>query len=155
MKENIEELIKEQIKDFDRIIKRHPNIEELYIGRALLYAKIKQYKKAIEDFERGCMEYMCYDITVICKRHSLFKDAEEIYTKQIDKDKNNIMGYITRARFYKSICEYKKALTDCESALKISPKDKFVLEMKKELIKEFKKQQKSIQKPKTPPVFLT
>ena len=155
MEKNIEELIKEQIKDFDRIIKKYPDTEELYIGRALLYKKIKQYEKVIEDFERVCMKYMCYDITVICKRHNFIKEAEEIYTRQINKDRNNIMGYITRARFYKSICEYQKALDDCKNALKISPKNKFVLEMKKELSKKLKEEQKNTKKTKTPPIFLT
>ena len=40
--------IKEKIKEFDNLIKKHPDIQELYIGRALLYTKIKQYKKALQ-----------------------------------------------------------------------------------------------------------
>ncbi len=155
MPENIKQEIKEQIKEFSELIKKYPDIEELYIGRALLYAKIKQYKKAVEDFERGCMKYMCYDIMIVCKRHALFKEAEELYTRKVNKDKNDIMNYITRARFYESICEYQKALTDCESALKIFPRDKFVLEMKQRLIKKITERQKSTQKIKSPKIFLT
>ena len=38
--------IKEKIKEFNKLIKKYPGIKELYLGRAKLYGKIKQYKKA-------------------------------------------------------------------------------------------------------------
>ena len=38
--------VKEKIKEFNKLIKKYPGIKELYLGRAKLYGKIKQYKKA-------------------------------------------------------------------------------------------------------------
>ena len=55
-----------------------------------------------------------------------------------DCDNNNAINYMSRARFYMSIGENKKALSDCETILKISPNNKLVLEFKKILIKELK-----------------
>ena len=144
--------IKEQIKEFDKLIKKYPDIEELYIGRAILYTKIKQYKKAIEDYKKGCENYICYDIMNICKRNNLIKEAEELYTKKI-KEQSNIINYSSRLRFYISIGEDKKALEDCETILKMSPKNKFILKIKKALEKKIKDQQSRIKR-KINPVFL-
>ena len=38
--------IKEEIEEFTKLIKRYPDISDLYIGRAVLYAKIGEYEKA-------------------------------------------------------------------------------------------------------------
>lgn len=144
--------IKEEIKEFTELIKKYSDIEDLYIGRAILYTKTKQYKKAVEDYERGCKKYLCYDIMNICKRNSLIKEAEELYTKTINKDKKNITSYMSRARFYMSIGEDKKALADCEIILKLSPENKFILEIKKVLIKKLNIQ-KHTPKTKIKPVY--
>ena len=144
--------IKEEIKEFTKLIKKYPGIQDLYIGRAILYTKTKQYKKALEDYENGC-NYICYDIMNICKRNNLFKEMEEFYIKAINKDKNNTVNYLSRARFYMSIGEDKKALADCETILKISPKNKFVLEIKKLLTEKLKTRQAHTKRIKTPPVF--
>ncbi len=145
--------IKEEIKKFTKLIKKYSDIEELYIGRAILYTKIKQYENAVKDYERGCEKYLCYDIMNICKRNNLIKEAEELYTKMISKDKSNVINYISRLRFYISIGEDKKALADCETILKMSPKNKFILKLKKALEKKIKDQQSRIKR-KINPVFL-
>ena len=145
--------IKKQIKEFDKLINKYPDIQELYIGRAILYTKIKQYKKAVKDYKKGCENYICYDIMAICKRNHLIKEAEEFYTQKI-KQENNIVNYISRARFYISIGEDKKALADCETILKKEPQNEFILEMKKALDKKLKVCQNRIIKRKNKPVFL-
>ncbi len=144
--------IKEQIKEFDKLIKKYPDIEELYIGRAILYKKIKQYENAVKDYERGCEKYLCYDIMNICRRNNLIKEAEELYTKKI-KEQSSIINYISRARFYISIGEDKKALDDCEIILKMSPKNKFILGIKEVLTKKLKAQQNHSKRIKIKPVF--
>ncbi len=145
--------IKEQIKEFDKLIKKYPDIQELYIGRAILYTKIKQYKKALKDYISGCENYLCYDILNICKRNKLIKESEELYTKKIKKE-NNVVNYISRARFYISIGENKKALEDCETILKMEPENKFILKIKEALHKKLKDEQKDSIKRKIKPVFL-
>jgi len=130
--------IKEGIKEFSKPIKKYPDIQELYIGRAILYSKIKEYDKAIKDYTKGCMNYICYDIIAICRRNALIKEAEGIYTRRIDKDSKDIMNYISRARFYISIGENKKALADCEKVLRISPENEFVLGIKEGIEKQLK-----------------
>ena len=145
--------IEEEIKEFGELIKKYPDIIELYIGRALLYTKIKQYENAIKDYEKGCANYMCYDIMNVCKRNNLVKEAEELYTKKINKDKNNTINYMSRARFYISVGENEKALSDCETILKLSPKNKFFLEIKEALIKKLKLKQNKTEGIKKRSVF--
>ena len=144
--------IKEEIKEFDKLIKKYPDIEELYIGRAILYTKIKQYENAVKDYERGCEKYLCYDIMNICRRNNLIKEAEELYTKKI-KEQSSIINYISRTRFYISIGEDKKALDDCKIILKMSPKNKFILGIKEVLTKKLKAQQNHSKRIKIKPVF--
>ena len=145
--------IKEQIKEFNKLIKKYPDIQELYIGRAILYTKIKEYKKALEDYRKGCENYICYDIFNICRRNGLIKDAEEFCTNKIKKE-SSVMNYSSRARFYISIGENKKALADCETILKMSPENKLISEIKKSLIKKLKEEQRHSTKRKIKPVFL-
>ena len=146
--------IKEQIKEFNKLIKKYPDIQELYIGRAILYTKIKQYKKALEDYRKGCENYICYDIFNICRRNGLIKDAEEFCTNKIKKE-SSVMNYSSRARFYMSIGENKKALADCETILKMEPENKFILGVKEVLDKKLKDEQKKLTvRRKIKPVFL-
>ena len=145
--------IEEEIKEFDKLIKKYPDLQELYIGRAILYSKIGEYENAVKDYKRGCENYICYDIMNVCRRNNLIKEAEEFYTKKINKDKNNIINYMSRMRFYVSIGEDKKALEDCETILKISPANKLILGFKKALTEKLKPQQKYTNTQKNHPVF--
>ncbi len=146
--------IKQQIKEFDEMIKKYPFIQELYIGRAVLYARIGEYEKAVKDYETAHEDYI-YDIIAVCRRNHLSREIERLYTNKINKDKNDIANYISRARFYMTIYENEKALADCETVLKICPNNKFILRIKKSLIKEMKERNKSPQKAKSPKIFLT
>jgi len=121
------ENIKELIKDFSKLIDKYPNIEELYLGRAILYTKSKQYKKAVKDYEKLHANYFCQDILSICERNGLIKEAEKFYAEKINKTKNDIKNYLSRANFYARIGENKKAICDCKSALEISPCNEIVL----------------------------
>lgn len=139
MPENIKIEIEEQIKEFDKLLKKYPYISELYVGRAVLYAKIGEYKKAVKDYEKAHEDYL-YDIVAVCLRHNLTKEIEEFYTNKINKDGNNIVNYMSRARLYMRMGENRKALEDCNSILKISPDNKFVLGMKLGIIKKLEEE---------------
>ncbi len=154
MPENIQIQIKEEIEEFTKLIKKYPDISDLYIGRAVLYAKIGEYEKAVKDYEAAHEDYI-YDIVAVCLRHNLIREIERFYTQKINKDKNNILNYMSMARFYRAIGENQKALTDCESILKISPSNKFILEMKQAIIKELKEQGKYSKQMKSQKIFLT
>ncbi len=154
MVENIKIKIKESIKEFNKLIKKYPDIEEFYTGRAVLYAQIKEYKKAVKDYQMGC-KYMSYDIMAICKRHNLTQELERIYTNNVNKDKNNIANYMSRARFYMKIGENKKALADCEIVLKSSPNNKFFSELKEILVKKIQEEKIQGKRNDSPKVFLT
>ena len=133
------ESIKEKIKEFNEFINKYPNIKEFYLGRALLYAKTKQYKKAVLDYEKAYQNYTCgYDIIDICERNDLIKEAEEFYTKAINLNKNNAENYFNRAYFYRRIDELEKALCDCKSGLKLSPNNENLLLLQKILIEKLK-----------------
>lgn len=152
MAENIKSKIKEAIKEFDELIKKYPRIEEFYTGRAFLYTQIKEYGKAVKDYQMGC-KYMSYDIMAICKRNNLLKELEKIYTRNVNKDKNNIAGYMNRARFYMKIGKDREALADCEIVLKKSPENEFFSELKEILVKRLKEEERK--RNKTSKVFLT
>ena len=144
--------IKEEIEEFTKLIKKYPDISDLYIGRAVLYAKIGKYEKAVKDYETAHEDYI-YDIIAVCLRHNLRREIERLCTLKINKDKNNIVNYISRARFYMSIGKDEKALADCETILHISPENKLVLEYKKVLTEKLKVQENNSKRQKIPPVF--
>ena len=145
--------IQEEIKEFTKLIKKYPDISDLYIGRAILYIKNKQYEKAVKDYETADEDYI-YDIVAVCLRHNLRREIERLYTQKINKDKNNILNYMSRARFYMTEGKNEKALADCERILKISPENKLILEFKKVLTEKLKAKQNHTKGRKTPPVFL-
>ena len=91
--------IEEQIKEFNKLIKKYPAIDELYIGRAVLYAKIGEYEKAVKDYEKAHEDYI-YDIIAVCLRKHLRGEIEDLYKRRINRDKNNIVNYIGRAVLY-------------------------------------------------------
>jgi len=152
MPENIQAEIKEEIEEFNKLIKKYPHISELYIGRAVLYAKNKEYEKAIKDYETAHKDYI-YNVVTVCLRNHLTGEIERIYTEKINKDKNNIVNYMSRARFYRTMGENQKALTDCNSILKMSPNNKFILYLKKEIIKELKEQERRAKQKNLPRFF--
>ncbi len=80
------------------------------------------------------IEYISDDIRDICERNDLIKEAERLYTKEISKDKKNAENYICRAYFYLRNGRNKKAICDCKTALKLSPKDKTILNLAEMLI---------------------
>ena len=123
--------IKEEIKEFSKIIKKYPNINEFYLGRAKLYVKIKQYKKAIKDYKRGYSGHFLYDdIASICESKGLNEEAEQIYSKCIEENKNDIRRYLRRACFYLRIGEKGKSISDCKKILEIPSKNKVITELK-------------------------
>lgn len=128
--------IEQQIKEFDEMIKKYPDVKDFYLGRAELYGKIKQYKKACEDYKKARNHYILNDITSICERYNLIEEAEMIYTKAINKDKNNSENYMRRASFYALTGKNKKAITDCKTVLKLQPQNKIILDMAEMLIKK-------------------
>ena len=152
MTEELKAKIKEEIREFDKLIKKYPFVDELYIGRAVLYLKIGENDKALKDFERGHENYI-YNITAVCLRNNLSREIERFYTEKINEDKNNIVNYISRARLYIRMGENKKALADCEIILKHYPESKYFLEFKKALIKDISAEERA-KRMKIPKIFL-
>ncbi len=115
------ENVKEKIKEFNKLIKKYPDMKELYLGRAKLYGKIKQYKKAFNDYEKVYTGYISNDIADICERNNLIVEAEQLYNKAINLDKNNSGNYLRRAYFYMRTKRNEKAFSDFKTCLEISP----------------------------------
>ena len=82
--------------------------------------------------------YISDDIKDIYERNDLIKEAERLYTKEINADKNNAENYIRRAYFYMRNGKNEKAISDCKTAIKISPKNKTILTLAEMLINEAK-----------------
>lgn len=114
------------------MIEKCPSVKEFYIERAKLYCEIQEYKKAVEDFKKTLEGYYAYqDIAIVCEEIGFNKEAEEFYTKAINKDKKDINSYIDRLYFYIRIKEIEKAISDCKAILKLSPKDETILNLKR------------------------
>ncbi len=128
--------IKERIKELSEIIKRNPEVKELYIERAKVYDEIKDYKKAVADFKKAYPGYYaCENIIKVCESIGLKQEAEKLYTKAINEDKNNVLKYIDRLHFYMRTKQIEKAISDCRAILELSPEDKTILALKKILIR--------------------
>ena len=108
--------INERIKEYSKLINKYPDKKELYNERAKLYDAKGQYKKAVEDFKKTLPGYYSFrDIKEVCEKNYLIKEAEEFYTREINKDKKNINKYIDRLYFYMRNNQIEKAIADCKS----------------------------------------
>ena len=118
----------ERIKEFSELIKKYPRVKEFYIERAKLYEAKGQYKKAVEDFKKSLPDFYCFNnIKDLCEEKSLIKEAENFYTKAIKENKNDVYKYIDRLHFYMRNREIEKAILECKTILKLSPKDETIL----------------------------
>lgn len=127
--------VKEQIKEFTRLIEKYPAIHDFYFFRGTLYERIKEYQKAMEDYKKMLpTRYFCINMAKICEENGLIEEAEYFYTKEINEDKNNTFNYISRILFYIHNKEIEKAILDCKSVLEISPTNEMISTLKKILI---------------------
>ena len=136
------ENIEQKIKEFDEMIKKYPDVKEFYLGRATLYEEIGEYKKAIQDYKRVCIEHIWYDMVSICKRNRLYKEVEDFYTNAINSDKNNAKKYYCRAYFYMNIGEYKKALSDCKKGLELDAENESLSDLEEILLEKLNKRKR-------------
>lgn len=126
--------IKGMIKELNEVIEKYPKVKEFYLIRAKLYTKICEFGKAIEDYERVTDNYLCHTVSSVYKKYNLTKEVEKYYKKAIKDNKNNYKNYTSRAYFYMDIGEKEKALKDCNTALKLCPKNKLIIESIENLI---------------------
>ena len=94
---------KTQIKYYNRALALPMPIPRKFMGKALherghVYKKLKQYKKALEDF-----------------------------TKSIEFDKEKAEFYHCRAHLYEHFEEYSKAIVDFTTSISLEPKDAYHL----------------------------
>ncbi len=138
MREIITKSIKERIKELSEIIKRNPEVKELYMERAKLYDENKQYKKAAQDFKKAYSGYyLSQDILSLCIELGLYEEAEKLYTKAINKDKNNVHNYVKRICFYMGIEEIENAILDCKLVLELNPNEETILALQKILTGDY------------------
>ena len=131
--------IEEDIKYLTELIRKYPKIKEFRLIRAKLHVVLCQYNKAINDYERVTDNYLCIAPITICKKYNLVEETKRCYEREMREDKDNYMNYTSRAYFYKDIGEKAKALNDCKIALKLCPKNEFVISSIKELIRKINK----------------
>ena len=130
----IMEDIKQQIKEYSELIKKYPDVKELRIERAKLYDADGQYKKAVEDFKKTLTGYYCFEnIIKVCEEAGLTEEAERLYIKAIEADKENICNYLEKIYFHMRQKEFEKALADCKKVLKLFPKNETISTLKRVL----------------------
>lgn len=90
---------KKAIQEINTVINDNPELPNAYFTRALIRLKTKEYDKAIADI------------------NSVIKlSYQELFTDYLP------FSYSIRAKAYKELGNYKKALDDLESAININPK---------------------------------
>lgn len=78
-------------------------------------------------------------VITICKKYNLVEEVEKIYKKETKADKNNYRNYTGRAYFYIDTGKKEKVLQDFKIALKLCPKNKFIIGNIKTSIKKLSK----------------
>ena len=132
------ENIDERIKEYTEVIKKNPDVKELYLERAKLYDVKGDYEKAVEDFKKSLPGYYTFkNIKEVCEKNYLMKEAENFYTKAINKDKKNVYRYMDRFYFYMRNKKLENAIAECKNILKLSPENETILAIKKILTEKF------------------
>lgn len=105
-------------------IKQNPQNSEVYLNRADLYYQLKDFAKALIDYEKAIElgedleEDVCY-LECLDFKNSDAKIAE--ITAKIEKDPKKIDNYTARAYFYSLKRQYNEAIADISTAINIAP----------------------------------
>ena len=82
MPEDIQSEIKQEIKEFSRLIKKYPSVQDFYIGRAYSYMLIGENKKALSDC-KTFFKFTSKDKTVLMVAELLMKEIHKRLRKNI------------------------------------------------------------------------
>jgi tetratricopeptide (TPR) repeat protein len=117
------------ISDLSKAIELEIDNSDFYFKRAKVYFKIKDYRKALNDFEKSLelnpeitnSEYMYAEIANCYSGIGAFDKALDYYNMEIDLGEN-ADAYSERAMFYDLyLNDFEKANLDFEKAIELAP----------------------------------
>ncbi|MBB2184024.1 tetratricopeptide repeat protein [Lachnospiraceae bacterium MD1] len=104
------------------------NNKRVLRGRGIAYYELKQYDKAIEQFEGALdineLSEMNLDILYYMGNSLMiggdYDKAVDTYTTILSIDKNNVTAYNSRAYCYRNLGDYEKSIADYDAAISIN-----------------------------------
>ena len=114
------------IELLNRAINMDPNYAYVYNNRGLVYANLKQYKRAIQDYGKA-IELDPNYATAYSNRGSVYIDlkqharAIQDYDKAIEVDPYFASPYYNRGLVYAKLKQYKRAIQDYNKAIQLNP----------------------------------
>jgi len=132
------------------LIKLSPNIKMLYLLRAEAYFRLKQHKKAIQDYTKA-IELSPKDTSLYEDRASAYSNlgqydkAVQDCTRMIELEPKRVWFYLRRGLFHEKLEEHKKAIQDYTKAIELNPKDFMAYESRAYAFLKLKQHSKAIQ----------
>jgi tetratricopeptide (TPR) repeat protein len=117
----------EAVTAYDEAIKiqSHP---WAYNNRALVYDKLKDYPKALADYERA-LSLNPDDALAYLNRGNVYDELKDYpkaladYERALSLNPDDAQAYLNRGNVYDELKDYPKALADYERALSLNPDD--------------------------------
>lgn len=120
-------LYAEDIKDFDKVIKKDKTNSDYFLGRGKCYDKLDNYSKALADYSKsidldaGNLEALRLRADLYKRNNEPFKALED-YKIYLTIDKTDLQIYLERSALHQSTNNPKGALEDIDQAILVSPK---------------------------------
>ena len=104
---------------------KHP-VAELFNLRGIVYSSLKQYEKAIENYNKAIELKPDYALAYNARGIAYaglkdFEKAIEDLNKTIQLEPDGAHAYNNRGNVYGRLKEYQKAIEDCTKAIQINP----------------------------------
>lgn len=133
-------------------MQKYPKYYEAYIYRGKLYLKIKNYKKALIDFERALNLDGQKQIGLIGKGDCLrlmekYEEAKAFYSKALQQKSNTLSILLRRAICNVETKKYDTALEDINNLLEGEPNNSEALYFKGLILNKQSKNTSILEKP--------
>ena len=118
----------EKIRLYTKAIELDPNFAYAYNNRGYSYDDLKEYRKAIIDFNNALEIEPAYSIAY-CNRGVSYVNLKEYekavadFNKAIDLDSENAYIYYNRGVSYTNLKKYEKAIADFNKVIELDPKN--------------------------------
>ena len=124
MEENKKEILLKKLENINKIIEKEAN-EKNYFKRGTIYKKLKNYSKAIEDYDK-VIKLNSNDAGYYNGRGSAkyslgeYKESVEDYNKAIKLNPNKVSYYNKRGNGKYKLGEYKESIEDYNKAIELN-----------------------------------
>lgn len=120
------EKYEEAFKDIEQALEINENSDLAYATLGEIYLRLRNYKKALENFNKAITLNNLNNDALIGKINVLLlteniKEAEKLADEAIEKDATNDGFYYIRGLVYNYKGKYEKAINEFDHALQLSP----------------------------------